>query len=135
MGGYPAYQVARNPSNSRATCSRIPYALNVSRPLPSVVGLKIPLEECPFVVSAAPQASTAFNRPLQSPTVDALHDGSDSLACTSTGLGPPPKDSIALIADRPDMSQKIPEKPVVAPEDVRHEYSHGEDGNIPSRFR
>src|SRR5271170_2103048 len=64
MGEYPAYQAARNSSNSRATRSCILYALNVSRPLSSVVGREIPLEECSFVVPIAPQALTAFNPPL-----------------------------------------------------------------------
>lgn len=123
MGGYPAYQVARNSSNSRATRSCILYALNVSRPLSSVVGREIPLEECSFVV------------PLQSPAVDALHADPDSLACTSTELEPPSKDSTALIAERSDMSREIPETSAVALENVRHEHSHGEDGNPPSRFR
>lgn len=67
MGGYPAYQVARNSSNSRDTRSCILYELNVSRPLSSVVSREIPLGECPFVVPIALQALTAFSRPSSGP--------------------------------------------------------------------
>jgi hypothetical protein len=52
-----------------------------------------------------------------------------AFACTPTELEPPSKDSTALIAERPDMSQEIPETSAVTLENVRR------DEHSPSRFR
>jgi hypothetical protein len=79
------------------------------------------------------QRSTA---PRQSPTVDALYAGPDSLAGSSTELESPSKDSTALIAERPNLSPEIPETPPAALKDVRREKdNHGEDGDTPSCLR
>jgi len=56
--------------------------------------------------------------------VDGLHTGTNSLGSTSTAIKSPPRDSRALVAERPDISPEIPETPAVAFEDMRREEDH-----------
>jgi len=67
------------------------------------------------------------DRPLDDPSVDTLHNGTDSSRSPSTELEPAPKDSRALVTDRPENSPEIPETPVIALEKIRRE----EDGEEP----
>jgi hypothetical protein len=73
------------------------------------------------------------DKPLNNPSVDALHTGTDSSRSPATELEPAPKDSRAFVTKRPENSPKIPETPIIALEKMRREEDdHSEDDNTPS---
>jgi hypothetical protein len=70
------------------------------------------------------------DKPLDDPSVDALHTGTDSFRSPSTELEPAPKDSTAFVTERPENSPEIPETPEITLEKMRREGDdHSEDGN------
>jgi hypothetical protein len=73
------------------------------------------------------------DKPLDDPSVDALHTSTDSSRSPSTELEPAPEDSKAFITKRPENSPEIPETPIIALEKMRREEDdRSEDGNTPS---
>ena len=73
--------------------------------------------------------------PLDNPTADALHAGTDSSRSPLTELRPAPKDSKAPVTERLKSSPEIPETPVAALEMARYkENDHNNDGNTPSHL-
>jgi hypothetical protein len=67
--------------------------------------------------------------PLHNPTFDALQAGTDSVRSASTEFEPPPSDSQVPTAERPEISQEIPETPTVAVNNVRHEDNKSDNGD------
>jgi hypothetical protein len=70
------------------------------------------------------------DKPLDNPTVDALHADTDSPRPPSVEFELALKDSRAFITERVESSLEIPETPEVALEKIqREENSYSEDGN------
>jgi hypothetical protein len=75
------------------------------------------------------------DKPLDNPSVDALHAGADSPRSPSAEFKPAPKSSRAPVIERAESPLEIPEIPEVALEKMRREEdNHSEDGNTPSHL-